>query len=108
MRVEVRLHATLAAFLPPGSREGAAAVELAEGVTVARLIEGLAIPVDLARVVLVAGHDVPDDHALHADDVVDIFPPLAGGSQARWYTRKALEASRNPVGLPDFKSGVRL
>jgi molybdopterin converting factor small subunit len=108
VRVEVRLHATLAAFLPPGSREGAAPVGLPEGATIARLIERLAIPVDLARVVLVAGHDVPDDHVLHADDVVDIFPPLAGGSSARWYTRNALEASRNPVGLPDFKSGVRL
>ena len=108
MRLEVRLHATLATFLPAGSRDGVAAIDLEERAPVRRLVERLGIPVDLARVVLVAGRDVTDDHALRAGDVVDIFPPLAGGSKARWYTRKALEASRNPVGLPDFKSGVRL
>ena len=109
MRVEVRLHATLVPFLPRGGRDGTAFVELAAPATVASLIHALAIPEDLARVVLVDGHDVPDQHALDAGSVVDIFPPLAGGgSRPRWYTRSALEASRNPVGLPDFKSGVRL
>ena len=108
VRIAVTLHATLACFLPSGSREGAAVVEFDHPPTIRRLIERLALPDDLACVVLVGGHDVPDDHALHDGDVVDIFPPLAGGSVTRWYTRDALEASRNPVGLPDFKSGVRL
>ena len=108
MRVEVQLHATLASFLPPGSRDGVAHVDLEEPATVAALIAHLAIPQELSRVVLVNGHDVEDDATLSAGDVVDVFPPLAGGAATGWYTRKALEASRNPVGLPDFKSGVRL
>ncbi len=108
MRVEVQLHATLAPFLPPGSRAGVAGVEVPDPATVSTLVTLLRIPPELSRVVLVNGHDVEDDAPLHAGDVVDVFPPLAGGAGAWWYTRSALEASRNPVGLPDFKSGVRL
>lgn len=80
MRVEVQLHATLAAFLPLGSRDGVGVVELDENATVAQLVERLALPADLARIVLVNGHDVSDDAALHTGDVVDVFPPLAGGA----------------------------
>jgi len=111
VRVEVQLHATLTTFLPPGSRDGIAVLDLPETATIAELIRELAIPPDLSRIVLVNGHDVGDDTRLRAGDVVDVFPPLAGGAGGGWYTRKApeaLEASRNPVGLPDFKSGVRL
>lgn len=86
MRVEVQLHATLVPFLPPGSRDGIAAVELDDDATVAVLIGRLAIPAELSRVVLVNGHDVDDDTTLHAGDVVDVFPPLAGGAGSRWYT----------------------
>ena len=108
MLVEVQLHATLATFLPPGSRDGLAVVDLDEPATVAALIARLAIPAELSRIVLVNGHDVGDETSLRPGDVVDVFPPLAGGAGTGWYTRSALEASRNPVGLPDFKSGVRL
>jgi molybdopterin converting factor small subunit len=115
VRVEVQLHATLTAFLPPGSRDGVAVFDVAATATVADLIRHLGIPADLSRVVLVNGHDVDEETLLRVGDVVDIFPPLAGGSEPRWYTRevreeaaRTLEASRNPVGLPDFKSGVRL
>lgn len=90
MRVDVQLHATLAPFLPPGSRDGIAHIELADGATVADLIGHLAIPPELSRVVLVNGHDVEDDAALRAGDVVDVFPPLAGGAESGWYTREAL------------------
>ena len=108
MRIDVQLHATLVAFLPPGSRDGIAALDVDAHATVADLIRRLSIPADVSRVVLVNGHDVDDEASLRAGDVVDIFPPLAGGSETGWYTREVLEASRNPVGLPDFKSGVRL
>jgi molybdopterin converting factor small subunit len=89
VQVEVQLHATLTPFLPPGSRDGVARIELPEHSTIAALIDRLAIPADLSRVVLVNGHDVEDDAALHAGDVVDVFPPLAGGAGSGWYTRTA-------------------
>ena len=90
MRVEVQLHATLAAFLPPGSRDGVAVLDVDDTATVADLIGHLAIPADLSRVVLVNGHDVDDDVHVHNGDVVDVFPPLAGGSETGWYTREVL------------------
>ena len=82
MQVEVRLFATLAGFLPPGSHDGAGIVDLEADATVRRLIERLAIPPQMSRIVLVNGRDVDDDERLAPGDVVDVFPPLAGGSPA--------------------------
>jgi sulfur-carrier protein len=82
VQVEVRLFATLARFLPPGSRDGAGVVELEPDATVGRLIERLRIPAEMSRMVLVNGHDVEDDERLSPGDVVDVFPPLAGGSSS--------------------------
>jgi molybdopterin converting factor small subunit len=86
VQVEIRLFATLASFLPPGSRDGVGVVELEPGATVQRLIERLAIPAEISRIVLVNGQDVEDDARLQHGDVVDVFPPLAGGGapSARW------------------------
>jgi molybdopterin converting factor small subunit len=81
VRVEVRLFATLAAFLPPDSRDGAAELEIPEGSTVADVTRRLGIPPDLARVVLVNGRDMGAEAQLGKADVVTIFPPLAGGSR---------------------------
>lgn len=79
MRVEVRLFATFAAFLPPDSVAGAATVEIAEGATVAELAERLGIPAALPRITLVNGEDAGLDRRLAFGDVVALFPPLAGG-----------------------------
>jgi molybdopterin converting factor small subunit len=83
VQIEVQLHATLATFLPPGSHDGIALVDVTDGATIADLVRHLAIPTDLSRVVLVNGHDVEDEKRLSVGDVVDIFPPLAGGSEPR-------------------------
>jgi len=79
VRVEVRLFATLTAFLPPDGRDGAAELEIPEGSTVIEVTRRLGIPPDLARVVLVNGRDLGSEAPLAARDVVTIFPPLAGG-----------------------------
>ncbi len=79
MRVEVRLFATFSAYLPPGSTADAAMIEVPEGATVADVATGLGIPPTLSRVTLVNGEDTGPDRRLAADDVVALFPPLAGG-----------------------------
>jgi sulfur-carrier protein len=79
VRVEVQLFATLAAFLPPQSREGAVTLELPTGSTVHDAIQHLGIPADLERVALVNGGDATPGHLLRPGDVVTVFPPLAGG-----------------------------
>jgi len=80
VRVEVRLFATLAPFLPADSRDGAAELEIPKGSTILDVTRRLGIPSDLARVVLVNGRDVGSDAPLAPHDVVTIFPPLAGGA----------------------------
>lgn len=80
MKVEVRLFATFAAFLPPDSIAGAAVVEITDGATVAELAERLGIPAALPRITLVNGDDAGPDRRLTAGDVMALFPPLAGGS----------------------------
>jgi molybdopterin converting factor small subunit len=79
VKVEVRLFATFAPFLPPGSVAGTAMLELAEGDTVAEVGERLGIPAALPRITLVNGDDAAPDRRLVAGDVVSLFPPLAGG-----------------------------
>ena len=83
MRIEVRLFANLAAFLPPHGRDGVAEFEIPDGSTVADVTRQLGIPPDLARVVLVNGRDASSEARLAPRDVVTIFPPLAGGSLSR-------------------------
>lgn len=79
MKVEVRFFATLTPYLPPGSRDGAAIVDVPDGVTPGELIDRLGIPRDLDRIVLVNGTDASADLPLRERDVVTLFPPLAGG-----------------------------
>lgn len=81
MTVEVRLFATLTQFLPSGSKAGMAVLDLPEGTTIADLTHRLGIPPGLDRVLLLNGTNVEADARLRGGDVVDIFPPLAGGSQ---------------------------
>ena len=58
-------------------------MHVADGALVGDLVRVLGIPSELSRIVLVNGHDVEDDASLRSGDVVDIFPPLAGGAEAR-------------------------
>jgi molybdopterin synthase sulfur carrier subunit len=102
VKIEVRLFATLTAFLPPHSREGAALLDVSPGSTVRDVVRGLGIPADLERVCLVNGDDAGPERVLQPGDVLTVFPPLAGGrddhpdapvpggrSGGRWYTQWA-------------------
>lgn len=79
MRVEVHLFATLERFLPPGSRDGVAVLDVPEGSTASDVTAGLGIPAGFERVLLVNGHETAPDRQLAAGDVLDVYPPLAGG-----------------------------
>lgn len=79
MKVEVRLFANLARYLPAGAGGNAATLELPEGATLAELERRLAIPADLPHLTLVNGQDAPSDRRLAPGDVVSLVPPLEGG-----------------------------
>jgi molybdopterin converting factor small subunit len=79
VRVEVRLFATLARYLPNSSETDSAILEVADGSTVADVAGVLGIPTELSRITLVNDAEADDSRRLSAGDVVTLFPPLAGG-----------------------------
>ena len=81
MRIEVRLFATLARFLPKGAETGSTYLDVAEGSSVGDVAEALAIPTDLSRIILVNDQDADENRGLVEGDVVTLFPPLAGGAR---------------------------
>ena len=89
MTVEVRLFATLAQFLPADSTDGSAVVDVPEGSTIADVARRLGIPSGFDRVLLLNGVEAEPDQQLGPGDVVDIFPPLAGGATGRVLLRTA-------------------
>lgn len=83
MTVEVRLFATLAQFLPPGSNDGSATLDVPAGATIADVARRLGIPPGLDRVLLLNGTEADPEQQVRSGDVLDIFPPLAGGDGLR-------------------------
>ena len=79
MRVEVRLFATLERFLPPGSHDGIAILEVPQGSTASDVARRLGIPAGFERVLLVNGREASPEQRLAPGDVLDLYPPLAGG-----------------------------
>jgi len=80
--VEVRLFATLARFLPPGSRDGSAVLDVPDGATIDAVMRRLGIPPGLERVLLLNGSEADPEQPVRTGDVIDVFPPLAGGVAA--------------------------
>jgi len=84
MKVVFKLYASLTQYLPAEARQdNRVALDLAEGSTIGQEIEPFGLPQKLVHLVLVNGVYVPPDqrlsHVLKADDVLAIWPPIAGG-----------------------------
>jgi sulfur carrier protein ThiS len=81
VQIELRLFATLAAYLPPGAVDGCARMRLTHPMTAGHLMKSLGIPDELPRIVVVNGLDTAlAETPLRDGDVVSVFPPLAGGT----------------------------
>ena len=79
MQIEVKLFATFRDHLPPGSNTFSCHMEVEPGITVQRVLEGLTLPEDIPKIILINGvHAKPQD-ALQEGDVLSVFPPVAGG-----------------------------
>lgn len=79
MNIEIRLFATLAQYLPPGSDGRRTALEVAEGATAGEALDRLGVPRALAKLMMVDGVHGGMDTALQAGNVLSVFPPIAGG-----------------------------
>ena len=82
MRVEVQLFATLTRYLPAGATGDSVTLDVPEGTCIGDIIGSLDLPSELDCLMVVNGLDAPLDHRLAEGDVLSLFPPLAGGSQA--------------------------
>jgi sulfur carrier protein ThiS len=84
MKIQLKLFATLTAYLPPEARRaGAAELELEPGTTVGALIGRRGLPRPLCTMVLVNGVFLAtaelDARVLEEGDVLAIWPPVGGG-----------------------------
>ena len=83
MEITFKLFATLTDYLPTNRVDNAVRLQIKDGSTVQQIIDQFHLPVKLTHLVLVNGVYVdPADRAskvLTPDDVLAIWPPIAGG-----------------------------
>ena len=80
MKVEVALFATLSKYLPAGTQNRRATLEVKDGATVRDILNRLGVPPDLPNILLVDGRQAPETTALKDGETLSVFPPLAGGA----------------------------
>lgn len=84
MQITFKLYAMLTDYLPAERRtSNQISLDVAEGATIAQIIEPFKLPMSLVHLVLINGHYVPPEQrasrALVEGDVLAIWPPIAGG-----------------------------
>jgi len=84
MQITFKLYASLTDYLPAERRTSNwMLLALADGATIAQVIEPFQLPMKLVHLVLINGHFVPPEERasrrLVAGDVLAIWPPIAGG-----------------------------
>lgn len=84
MRITFKLYATLQHLLPPDAVKNAVQIEIADDASMYDVIDQFKVPREMAHLVLVNGvyHDPADrekPQVLKEDDVLAIWPPVAGG-----------------------------
>ena len=83
MKITVKLFATLGQYLPEGSADHQAVVEVADGAAATEVMAALGLAEENCHLVLVNGVYLEPSrrgsHALSENDVLAIWPPVAGG-----------------------------
>jgi sulfur carrier protein ThiS len=84
MKITFKLFASLTEYLPQQHRTAnQVSLEVAAGATILQIIEPFGLPEKMVHLVLINGKYIaPEDRAtvaLQPDDVLAIWPPIAGG-----------------------------
>ncbi len=80
INIEVQLYFDLANYLPAVAKDRKFSITLGEKSTIQNLLNKLGLPEDITKVILVNGiKPNSNEIQLQNDDVVAIFPPMAGG-----------------------------
>jgi molybdopterin converting factor small subunit len=79
MKVQLKLFATFRPYLPPGTQGNSTMVEIPAGERVRDLLARFDVPEKESMMLLVNGRGAGLDQALEDNDVVAVFPAMAGG-----------------------------
>ncbi len=79
MRIELKLYASLARYMPEQNAGLPLSTEVAEGSTIRSLLEGLQVPMDTVKLIFLNGVHADGCEVLKEGDQVGVFPPIAGG-----------------------------
>ncbi len=80
MKIQLRLFASLAGYLPDKKGSGFSNwVEIKEGTTIKSLLDDLKVPADLPKIIFLNGVHAEGTAVLKEGDRLGVFPPLAGG-----------------------------
>jgi sulfur carrier protein ThiS len=79
IRVQVKLRATLAKFRPASAQGDPFPLELPTGSTVGDLTDELGIPAQFVKLVFIDHTQRPRDGMLADGELLEVFPPIAGG-----------------------------
>ncbi len=80
MKIQLRLFASLAVYLPDQQKDGPSCLaEVEEGTTIKSLLESLKVPPELPKIIFLNGVHADETAVLKDGDRLGVFPPLAGG-----------------------------
>lgn len=80
MKIELRLFASLARYMPDKTGSlGDRIMEVAEGTAIIDILRRLGVPLDKVRVIFLNGLHATGEEVLKEGDRVGVFPPVAGG-----------------------------
>lgn len=80
MKIQLRLFASLAGYLPdPKASSFSNLMEIEEGTSIQSLLTRLKIPADIPKIIFLNGIHAEESAVLREGDRLGIFPPLAGG-----------------------------
>jgi len=79
MKIELRLYASLAAYMPGKTAGHPLIVEVSEGTTIWGLLQQLEVPRKDIKVVFLNGIHATDEDVLKEGDRVGLFPSVGGG-----------------------------
>ena len=79
MKIEIRLFASLARFMPDKSIKKPYTMEIQEGTTIRDVFKSIGVPEDAVKLIFLNGLHATGDRVLKDGDKVGVFPPLGGG-----------------------------
>jgi len=84
LNIELKLFITFKKYLPDNATDGKATVSMAEGATLADLLNRIGLPLAEPKIIILNGvsQGTTDDtygRPLQNGDTVSIFPPVGGG-----------------------------